>query len=272
MIHVDWGYDSNSADKSSGIIFGTEDPDTPRELLHDSDELNIDPSWFNNTRQHDVYSCAYFVMTALQRMQVVKQDESKLLQGDEMQGNVVNVGGLELLKKYIQEDRTDQLTAHEFRERLTALSNPEAQSFGSRDDFSFDKEDLKIGELTAKIISNDYSVGLDLRNLGHLVLAFGVSRDRTELICWDPLLGTPDIKYPGCLLRRVSIDDPNIYLWGGLKTANSFREPRRHRALPARESHKPMIEFDESELASTSLYADQRRGLWKRLLDFMDNF
>jgi hypothetical protein len=272
MKNLDWGDTKEQPDLSGKISFGIEDSDAAREMLHESDELNIDPSWFNDIRQYDAYSCAYFVMTALQRMQAVKQDESRSMQVDEMQGNVVNRKGLGLLKKYIQEDRTDQLSAQEFRERLRTMSTPEAQSFGSRSEFAFDKEGLSIGELTAKIISSDYSVGLDLRNLGHLVLAFGISRDRKELICWDPLLGTPDIKYPGCLLRRVKVDDPNIYLWGGLKTADSFREPRRHRVLSGRESHQSQVEFGDLELDQSSAYTDQRRGLWQRLLDFIDNF
>lgn len=215
---------SENVDKK--ILWGSS-AQTPTEIIQRGDQLNVNPSWFSGIRQTDGYSCCFFVLTALDRMQ---RDPNLFnggpLPGDEVQQSVVNATGLDNLRTFIQKGRTEQLTNLEFQTILRDLASQEAQVFTSRTDLPFSYEGMTSGQVAVQAVNRGYGVAIELQNLGHLVFAIGTSQDETTLICWDPLNGQPDNNYPTSLLKRVPADSEHVSMWGGMLLSDRFKQPK----------------------------------------------
>lgn len=218
-----------------------------QEVLHPHDKLLVHPSWFAGVEQNDTYSCAYLVLTALERMQKdTRQFGITGITEEEAQSRVVETHGLDRLLRYIQEDREDPLSVHEFRRQLRDLASQEAKVFTSRVDLSFIEDDMSQGEIAIEALKRGYGVGLEVHNEGHLVLAIGLSSEGGELICWDSLSGNPDINHPTSRLRRLPVDNPEIYIWGGLMLSEKYKSPKAERAqvqpdVPVEASNKILL-------------------------------
>jgi len=263
MPNINFG--DNPKPAKGEIKWGTHDS-SPKELIKPSDILNVDPSWFAGIKQTDAYSCAFFVLTGLERMQ---RDATAFGVGsqsnEEVQSGLVASTGLNKLRSYIQEGRTDQLSVTEFRERLLNVGSKDSKVFTSRDDLPFDRENTRLGLVASDAIKRGYGVGIELHDQGHLVMAIGTSKDGKELICWDPLLGDPDKKHPGSLLRRVRADSDQVMMWGGLQLSEKYKNPKS--SLAFKSSFTSSSEGVRPQLIK---YASNRRGLWDRVKDFVD--
>lgn len=253
--------DGAQTSQEARIKFGSSSTSS-KEQVKTTDRLNVNPDWFAGVEQNDGYSCVFFVLTALSRMQKDKVVSSaNQMASDEQQQKIVAAVGLDRLKKYIQEDRTQQLSISEFRQILTEIASPEAQAFTSRADLPFDQENTSPGVIAARAVQRGYGVCVELHNFGHVVFAFGVSEDGRELICWDPFSGKTDPKYPKSKLTRVAVDNPQVMMWGGLLLSDKFKnsKPKDDLNLNRNQTSQP---------PSSGQYTEKRANLKDRVTSF----
>lgn len=257
-------------DKRKLEIKWGDDETVAKEILKQGDTLNVDPSWLAGVRQHDAYSCAYFVLTALDRLQQDKRPVGTDLTLDEVQSRIVGTQGMDQLREHTQQGREDQLSVSEFRERLLDLGSPDADVFVTRLDLDFAKEGMTPGQIAVEATKRGYGVGVEIRNQGHLVFALGSSADGKELVCWDPLMGSPDVNHPTTMLRRLPADSPQVLMWGGLKLADKFKFPKIGN-VPTQYIYDDQPE-GEVKAPIPARYTENRRGFWARVKEFFNSF
>lgn len=261
------GRDGGQDTPKPKIIFGDEVTSSPKEILKNNDHLNVNPSWLAGVKQYDGYSCAFFVMTALDRMQKDSTLVGTNLTNEQVQANLVGISGLDRLREYTQGNREDQLSFSEFQDRLVDFSTPEAEVFISRADFDFANENMTAGQIALEATKLGYGVGVEIRNQGHLVFAIGSSDDGKELICWDPLMGEPDVNHPATMLRRLPANSPQLAMWGGLKLSDKYKVPKIS-GVPTSFEEPEVLEAPQVEFGQ---YQSQRRGFWDRVRNFINS-
>lgn len=209
--------------ESSPAKQAVKEKETPQEILRPTDLLSVDPRYFADVRQRDSVSCAYLTLEALIALQMDKRRETTTSEPNDVRMRRLLAG------KNIEERMTDRwlvrkrwLTSHEFTDRLAHHASPQSDVFTSDGDRNDRWQGMSIAEIVNDAVRAGSVAALEITSERHLVLVIGVSQDGREAICWDGLYGKPDVAFPQSRLRRVNLDNPDLLIWGGLKTSDVF--------------------------------------------------